>query len=182
MKKITTLIVASPKLTTAIISFALINAVSTLLASMLYAKSALPIMPATEMIDGLHEVPSFSVMSSIEKAYIHEVEPIFSRKCFKCHTPNHKKKWYLKIPLINQIMERNFDKALKALDLSVGFPFIGNNSVANTLKNLSQSIQHGSMPPPWWTIIYWPGGLSKAERNIIENWVQDGLKQVKLDK
>ncbi|MFK7825330.1 MAG: heme-binding domain-containing protein [Oligoflexales bacterium] len=144
--------------------------------------SSLPKKPASAFVEGIHNVPSYSVISSLEKDYIHEIEPIFSRKCFGCHTPNHKIKWYFKMPVINKLINRNFKRALKALDLSVGFPFIGTKSILKSLLDLDQSICQGSMPPPWWTIIFWQAGLSKAERNLIHHWVQDGLKQIKLDR
>ena len=146
------------------------------------ARIPLPTQPAAKAIEGLYELPSYAVITAIEKAYIHEIEPIFSRKCFSCHTTNHKKEWYFKIPVLNKLITRNFERALEALDLSVGFPFIGKKSVGQTLIKLESSILDGSMPPPWWTIIFWHGNLSKAEKNSIPHWVQDGLKQVKLDK
>ena len=147
-----------------------------------FAKSSLPAKPASANIEGLPELPAYPIISAIESNYIHDIEPIFARKCFSCHTPNHRKSWYFKIPILNKLINRNFDRALKALDLSVGFPFIGAKSIQQTLKDLEYSTHQGSMPPPWWTAFFWHASLTESEKNLIHQWVQDGLKQAKLDK
>jgi len=162
--------------------FLLAQAILSIIPNQAFSINSLPQEPASETIESVQNIPPFAVVNSLERVYIHEIEPIFARKCFSCHTPNHKKSWYFKLPIFDKLMDRNFKRALKALDLSVGFPFIGTKSVLESLTDLDHSIRQGAMPPPWWTFISWQAGLSKDERKLIHRWVQDGLNQIKPDK
>jgi len=119
----------------------------------------------------------------INSSYLTKVKPIFRQKCFDCHGDQRNYPWYFKIPMVQQLIERDIATAKSHIDLSNDFPFGGHGkSSVDDLESLQGSIQEKSMPPLLYALAHQDSRLTEEERLTVLSWIKESKQLLKNNK
>ncbi len=118
---------------------------------------------------------SVEEIKAINSEYVKKIKPTFKRKCFDCHGTVNKLPWYSKIPGPKQIINHDIEEAKKHMDMSEDFPFKGHGTQKEDLESLRNTVDKNTMPPLRYKIMHWKSSLTKKEKKLIENWVEESL-------
>jgi hypothetical protein len=116
-----------------------------------------------------------SLYAGINRGFA-ELEPIFVKGCFDCHTIRTRFPWYHKLPVIKGMIDSDIRSAQKRLNMSSGFPFSKRGNVADDLVSIHDELKNGDMPPLSYRFIHWDAKPSQAEADSIYNWINLSLK------
>ena len=105
-----------------------------------------------------------------------QLEPLFKRACFDCHTNKTDFPWYYKIPGIRQMIDNDIKHARKHIDMSNGFPFTGHASQVENLRAIREEIKEDAMPPFDYRLMHWSASPSKEEAEAIINWADSSME------
>lgn len=98
---------------------------------------------------------------------------ILAEKCVNCHTTDYQLPFYAKLPVVKGIIEADIKKGLAYIDYVESLSEAPSEVV---LAKSEQAILDGSMPPGRYLMLHWDGGLSKAEKTTLINWVHTERK------
>jgi hypothetical protein len=115
----------------------------------------------------------------INEMYQREVQPIFEKKCFDCHSSRTKFPWYYKVPGIKQMIDEDIDEAKAHLDFEPGFPFKSHGTPEEDLKAIAQEVEENEMPPLSYKLMHRGSHLTPSEKEKVQAWVQFGLEKLK---
>ena len=99
------------------------------------------------------------------------IEPIFTRKCFDCHSAKTNYPWYYRIPGAKMTIDRDVSRARRILDLTGGFPFTGVGDLVDRLGLLREVVVGGDMPPLLYRLAHPGTGLGKDDKALIIAWL-----------
>ncbi len=116
-----------------------------------------------------------AVLRRVDALYGERVKPIFQKKCFDCHGVGNPLPWYSRIPGPKQLIERDIRVAKEHMDMSRDFPFGGHGSPLEDLQSLQGVLEDGSMPPLRYRVMHWGSGLSEADIETIQEWLNEGM-------
>ena len=94
----------------------------------------------------------------LQEVYRASIAPIISAKCLTCHSPG-----------------KSF-KAVQRIDMSEGFPFKGAGSNGSRMATLNREVREGGMPPFYYLMFHWSGGLTKEESGLLIDWTEAKLE------
>ncbi len=133
---------------------------------------------------GKNQQPTALPQSSIEAAklinesYRVNVELIFRKSCFDCHSAQTEFPWYKNFPGIKQLIASDIAEARTHLDMSKGFPFRSHSSPLKDLEAIRKVVGEESMPPVRYWMLHPGSKLKNEERKIVFDWVNEGLKHL----
>lgn len=114
--------------------------------------------------------------SRINKEYVANIKPIFQRSCFDCHSQSPTYPWYYKLPFVNTLIDNDRAEALKHLDLSGDFPFVGHGTPMEDLEAIADSVQKDEMPMFKYRVMHPSSTLSVSEKLQIQKWAKESLE------
>ncbi len=115
-------------------------------------------------------------LMAINSAYLETVKPIFTKKCFDCHSDQTTFPWYYKIPGVKQLIDEDVSEAKEHLDLSKDFPFAGHGTPEKDLEEINKVILKKKMPPWRYWIIHWESQLTEEERRLVSEWTTQSIE------
>ena len=98
------------------------------------------------------------------------VETIFQKACYDCHSNNTNYPWYVSIQPMGWVMAKHIQDG-KA---EINFSRFGNYSVrrqVSKLKNIASAIKDGAMPLPSYTWLHANARLTANEKAVIISWL-----------
>lgn len=143
--------------------------------------------PTVNCIDNtkIYDGPSFPYCQSLEKInqeYVSKVKPIFQKKCLMCHGVVKKVPLYTVIPPVSFLINHHRKEAKEHLDMRLDYPFLGHDEdLLEDLDELKEVIEEGEMPPPLYKLMHWSSGITKKEKEIIFNWINQAIQILQSD-
>ncbi len=120
-----------------------------------------------------HTAPSVPVAAPrLAETYRREIEPIFQKKCFDCHSTKTRYPWYYKLPGARQLIDYDTREAKEHIDMTDGFPFQGHHSLEDQLKDLGEVVEKNKMPLWRYRLLHPGSGLTRKEKETILNWLK----------
>ncbi len=107
-----------------------------------------------------------------------QLEPIFKKGCFDCHSDKTDFPWYYKIPGIKQMINSDIEHARKHIDMSNGFPFGGHDSQLDKLQGIKDEIKEGEMPPLMYRMMHWSAKPTKEEAQSVYQWIDKSMEML----
>lgn len=103
-----------------------------------------------------------------------KVSDIVMDKCMACHSRNYDLPFYAKIPGIKEIIEKDFNDGLRAMDLNLELVEAAKDKPIGeaTLAKMEWVIVNETMPPAKFTAVHWGSRLSSEDRAAIIDWVK----------
>lgn len=112
------------------------------------------------------------VLAAAGADYQKDVEPIFKRSCFDCHSKNTVYPWYHQIPGVRQYLDSHVEEGRHDLDLTDGFPFNRPVPVLRHLRRIAHVVKEKDMPLWDYALMHKDARLSAADRETIVNWAE----------
>jgi len=119
-----------------------------------------------------------AVLADVAAGYQRDVQPLFKRACFDCHTKDTVWPWYHAVPGVRQYIEGHVQEGREDLDLSDGFPFNTDIPVLRHLRRIGMQVKRGDMPLWDYKLMHPDARLTDSERDIIVRWAQDGFDRL----
>lgn len=134
--------------------------------------------PAPGTDDNGEPLATCTELETINQAYLQDIKPIFAAKCLMCHGVVTRMPLYAKVPPSSFLVKHDIEEAREHLDMSFDFPFVGKPTDVpqDSLEEIIEVVQEGSMPPFIYKIMHWHSGLSVEESKKILDWANAGLK------
>nr|WP_068890572.1 heme-binding domain-containing protein [Pedobacter panaciterrae] len=101
-----------------------------------------------------------------------DVQGILKKACFDCHSNNTEYPWYVHIQPVSWFMNYYVQSGKKELNFNE-FGTYTSRRQQNKLRAIESSVKDGKMPLFSYTLIHRNAILSKAEKSLIINWVQN---------
>ncbi len=141
---------------------------------MLVASSALiasiAVLPASESFGVEKKVLTKAQMEKFSK-----VSGIVLDKCMACHSRDYDLPFYAKIPGIKEIIEKDFNDGLRAMDLNQELVGVAKDKPVSepTLAKMEWVIKNETMPPAKFTAVHWGSKITAEDRKTILEWVAE---------
>ncbi len=103
------------------------------------------------------------------------VEGILKNSCYDCHSNNTSYPWYNKIQPVAWYLGNHIAEGKKELNFNE-FGSYSRRRQRSKLKAVANQIQDGEMPLKTYTFIHRDAKLTKEEKTMILNWVDETLK------
>ena len=106
-----------------------------------------------------------------------KVSDIVMDKCMACHSRNYDLPFYAKIPGIKEIIEKDFNDGLRAMDLNLELVEAAKDKPIGeaTLAKMEWVIVNETMPPAKFTAVHWGSRVSSEDRAAILDWVKASM-------
>lgn len=103
-----------------------------------------------------------------------KVATLVQDKCMACHTRNYDLPFYARIPGIKDIIEKDYNDGLRAMDLNAELvsSAAGKPIGETVLAKMEWVIQNNTMPPAKFTAVHWGSRLSDKDKAAILDWVK----------
>jgi len=105
------------------------------------------------------------------------IQNMFEKSCYDCHSNNTNYPWYNKIQPISWLLENHIKEGKKEFNFSE-FGAYSKRKQKNKLKSLASQIRDNEMPMQSYTLIHSDAKLSDSDKEQIIVWVnklRDGL-------
>jgi len=122
--------------------------------------------------------PQKVALAAIGARYAAEIEPVFKRVCFDCHSDKARYPWYYAIPGVKWLIDHDIREARKHMDMDKGFPFKSHATIREDLEEIAKTVRKNDMPPWRYRIFHREEQLTDAERDKIVKWAEESLKQL----
>lgn len=123
------------------------------------------------------EVNTDSLYAIIQHDFL-QLEPIWKKACYDCHSDKTDYPWYYKLPLIKGMIDEDIADARAEIDMSDGFPFISNRPPVDDLRKLGGEVAQGAMPPGKYKFMHWSASLTEEEKASVAAFVDNSLKML----
>lgn len=117
-------------------------------------------------------------VARIGAAYAKDIEPIFKRSCFDCHSKNTVFPWYHSIPGVKQYLDDHIEEGRHDLELSDGFPFNTDVHLMRHLRRISHVVKTKDMPLWDYALMHKNARMSEADIQTVVKWADDGLQSL----
>jgi len=97
------------------------------------------------------------------------IQNIFQKSCYDCHSNNTNYPWYNKIQPINWLLGNHIEKGKKEFNFSE-FGTYSKRKQKSKLKSLASQIKDNEMPLGSYTLIHRNAKLSKEDKVLIKQW------------
>lgn len=93
--------------------------------------------------------------------------------CLSCHSADPELPFYAKMPLAGDIVMADIDSGYRAFDMSKFMDAVQIGSDVNPidLAKVEKVVLDDRMPMPKYYLVHWGSSLTKAERDIVLDWV-----------
>jgi len=121
--------------------------------------------------------------ADISKMYAmpQNVESIFQKACYDCHTNNTNYPWYVSVQPMGWVMAKHIRDGKAEINFSEFGNYSGRRQISK-LKNITNSIKDGTMPLPSYTWLHADAKLTANEKAAITSWItktKDSLENKK---
>lgn len=133
-------------------------------------------IPAEDKNEGISEV----ALQTMHDEYKQNIEAIFRKKCFDCHSDRTEYPWYYKVPGIKHWIDSDIREAREHLDMSAGFPFTSKHSIDHDLEEIDEVVVDAAMPPRAYVFVHSAAKLSESEKSVIREWISKSRKALQM--
>ncbi|HOP06053.1 MAG TPA: heme-binding domain-containing protein [candidate division Zixibacteria bacterium] len=129
---------------------------------------------------GLPPETQTALMTAYDEIGLHftEVEPIFNRACYDCHSHRDKLPWYFNLPVMNGIMRDHISEGREHLDFTAGFPLRGRGAQGELLHEMEEEISEGKMPLPSYLWTHPEAKLEGAVLDSVMTWLENAQDRI----
>jgi len=106
-----------------------------------------------------------------------EVDAIFRRSCFDCHSHATRWPWYSYVAPTSWLVAGDVEEARHEMNLSDWAAFDAKKA-DQKLEAICEEVTEGAMPLPSYTMIHWDAKLSSAEVETLCRWTNATRKQL----
>lgn len=99
------------------------------------------------------------------------VEVIFKRSCYDCHSNNTSYPWYAHIQPIRYMLDRHVQQGKQDLNFN-NFGIYTARKRRNKLRAISSSLTEGTMPLSPYTFIHHSARLNSHDTSAVLSWVK----------
>lgn len=124
------------------------------------------------------EAERLAVYSQINQEYL-KIKPILEYSCFDCHSNKTDYPWYHSIPGVKGLIDEDVEHGLKHLDMSVDFPFIGEGSQVDMLREMKEEVESGNMPLLSYRLMHWCTKIEGAKQDSLFQWIDSSIVRLK---
>lgn len=117
-------------------------------------------------------------VAALGASYAKDIEPIFKRSCFDCHSTQTVFPWYHKVPGVRQYLDSHVEEGRHDLDLTDGFPFNQDVHLMKHLRRIAHVVKDKDMPLWDYALMHKDARLSEADREAIVAWASDGFQRL----
>lgn len=110
-----------------------------------------------------------------------KIQRVLNNACYDCHSNHTRYPWYAGIQPASWWMDSHIKKGKAALNFNE-FGHYSPRRWQSKLKSITSSIEDGTMPLASYTMIHRSARLSKADKELIKDWIdktRDSLSQNK---
>ncbi len=101
-----------------------------------------------------------------------KIESLLKTSCYDCHSNNTQYPWYNRIQPVAWFMEGHINEAKEELNFSE-FGNYSKRRQKSKLKSIMSQIRDDEMPLWNYTLIHQDAKLSKKDKEILEDWIDD---------
>lgn len=96
-------------------------------------------------------------------------------RCDYCHATGRDLPFYFKLPLANQLMEKDLHEGLRHFRIEPVLNAFneGKPPTEEQLSRIEEVITQNRMPPTMYLLMHWHAHLSDAERQAVLRWVEE---------
>lgn len=128
-------------------------------------------LPVSNLVVGLPNSEALAAIETDDPAFA-EARDIMGAKCANCHTQDYILPFYANFPVAQGIIEADIQMGLAYMDMPAVFaPAAGGPVDEVTLAKIEYTLDHYTMPPKRYLALHWDGGLSTAEREAVDAWI-----------
>ena len=100
---------------------------------------------------------------------------LYNNQCQYCHTQNAEVPFYIKLPIVNGIMQKDINKALDHFLLSEIVDNLDQpqNLSAASLAKLERVIINNEMPTKSFIHLHWGSSLNADEQKVLLDWIRE---------
>lgn len=102
------------------------------------------------------------------------VQTIFKRSCYDCHSNHTEYPWYAHIQPVRYLMDRHVKQGKEVLNFNA-YATYSSRKKAHKLESLETSLKDGSMPLPSYLLLHTDARLSPQEVTLVLGWLR-GVK------
>lgn len=110
-----------------------------------------------------------------------KIQRLLNNACYDCHSNNTRYPWYANLQPASWWIDSHIKKGKAALNFNE-FGRYPPRRRQSKLKSIASSIEDGTMPLASYTLIHESARLSKADKEVIKDWIDqtwDSLSQNK---
>ena len=100
-----------------------------------------------------------------------EVQAIFQRACYDCHSNETRWPWYSSVAPVSFLIARDVDEGRRQLNLSLWTQF-NERRKSRKLKEIVEQLEKGKMPQWYYVALHPDAKLSPADRELIIEWAK----------
>lgn len=121
------------------------------------------------------ETEDKKVLSKAQMEKFSKVSDIVLDKCMACHSRDYDLPFYAKIPGIKEIIEKDFNDGLRAMDLNLELVGVAKDKPVSeaTLAKMEWVIKNETMPPAKFTAVHWGSKVTAEDKKLILEWVAE---------
>ncbi|MEJ2903396.1 heme-binding domain-containing protein [Pedobacter panaciterrae] len=101
-----------------------------------------------------------------------DVQGILKKACYDCHSNNTEYPWYANMQPMHWFMNNHIQSGKAELNFSE-FGSYTSRRQQSKLRSIENSLKDGSMPLNSYTLIHRNAILTKTEKLLLMNWVQN---------
>ncbi|HTC19936.1 MAG TPA: heme-binding domain-containing protein [bacterium] len=102
--------------------------------------------------------------------------PILQQSCFACHGPKPQSTDTMKDPDLKKKADKMIAKAQKDFSMAETFPFPQSDEPKDDLKDITKTVQKGSMPPRSQKVLNLGQPLSAQDKKALLDWAARARK------
>jgi Haem-binding domain len=107
-----------------------------------------------------------------------DVNAIFQKACYDCHSNNTKYPWYAEVMPAGYFLANHVNDGKKHFNFDE-FASYKPKKALHKLEELANEVQQGEMPMDSYTWIHKDAKLTDAEKKIIVNWAGSTIENLK---
>ena len=100
-----------------------------------------------------------------------EVQAIFQRACYDCHSNETQWPWYSYVAPMSFLIARDVTEGRRELNFSLWSQF-NERRKARKLKEIVEQVEKGKMPQWYYVALHPDAKLSPADRDLIIKWAR----------
>lgn len=109
-----------------------------------------------------------------------QVQGILKKSCYDCHSNQTQYPWYTYIQPVGFWMDAHIRKGKEELNFDEFAAYTKRRQLSK-LKSIGESIEQGTMPLDSYTFIHQKAKLSKIEKALILDWVNNTRDSLSLN-
>lgn len=133
----------------------------------------LAVFIAIQFIQPAHNTNAQLLATDITHTYRipENVQMIFRKSCYDCHSNNTRYPWYVYIQPIGWFMARHIKKGKTNLNFSE-FGTYSKRKQFNKLRAIETSIKEGTMPLTSYTLIHKDAKVTSGDKAVVNFWIR----------